>query len=359
MNKKTAVGIMSGTSLDGIDFACTEFDFQENKFSFNLLCAETIPYSSEWKKKLSSLANSEALTVTETNNDLGKLFGTLVCEFIKKNKLKVDFVSSHGHTIFHQPKKGVTLQIGNGANIAALCGLHVVCDFRTLDVALGGQGAPLVPVGDKLLFNEYDYCLNLGGIANISFDNSDGLRTAFDICPVNMILNNLASEKNLLYDKDGQLAAAGKINSELLEELNGLKFYKSISPKSLGYEWFEEEFLPVVQNISISTEDKLRTVSEHIAIQISKVVNTCCSRQNRSANILITGGGAYNSYLLMLLKKKCTIQIIIPSSEIIEFKEAIIFGFLGYLRMHNKVNTLSSVTGASRDSTGGAVYSPF
>jgi anhydro-N-acetylmuramic acid kinase len=281
--------------------------------------------------------------------EYGRLLGNFVKNFIKEYQIKADFVASHGHTVFHQPDKGFTAQIGDGAAIAAVAQLPVVCDFRTMDVALGGQGAPLVPIGDKLLFSDYHYCLNIGGIANISFDEN-GTRKAFDISPANMALNYFADKIGLPYDKDGELSKKGQLKNNLFQELNALDFYQIHSSKSLGREWFETFFLPIVLKYNYSVEDSLRTLVEHIAFQIGKV----CKKQG---NILITGGGAKNKFLIeCIFKYTPSCQICIPDTLLIDYKEALIFAFLGLLRMEEQVNCLKSVTGAGKDSIGGAVY---
>jgi len=292
-------------------------------------------------------------------------------EFIQKYRLSPDFIASHGHTIFHQPENKITCQVGDGAAIASECGIPVVCDFRSLDVAMGGQGAPLVPIGDKFLFADYDYCLNLGGFANISFENK-GNRIAFDICPVNIVLSKIAENFGKEYDENGALSAKGKINLILLNELNNIDYYRNIYPKSLGKEWVLQYFYPIINVFNIPAEDKLCTICEHIALQISHQlasaslsnhsINRSVSKlenQNASANnmkMLITGGGVYNSFLISRIKENCKVIIEIPEKKIIDFKEALIFAFLGVLRMKNQINCLSSVTGASNDNIGGAVY---
>lgn len=355
LQQKTVIGIMSGTSLDGIDLACVKFSETDDKIVYQFIEGKTIDYNNEWKKNLKNLPNATALTYAYAHTALGWLMGAEAEKFIRENNLKVDFIASHGHTIFHQPHNSLTAQIGDAAHIAALTNLPVVADFRTLDVALGGQGAPLVPIGDKYLFNDFDLCLNLGGIANISFDNLKGERIAFDICPANMILNQLANQLGMNYDKNGDVAAKGKTSPSLLNKLNGLEFYNQPAPKSLGYEWFMEKFLPLVGAENISIPDKLHTACEHIAVQVSAVVNTHAVKGN-NAKMIVTGGGTHNAFLMQLLKQHCTCKIEIPANDIINFKEAIIFALLGYLRWHNKVNTLASVTGAQKNSVGGAIY---
>lgn len=347
-----AIGIMSGTSLDGLDMAYCEFRFNKNKWSYVLKKAVTLAYTDLWNKRLRNIENGSALDFSITDVDYGHFIGEQINKFIKKHGLNPDLISSHGHTIFHQPKKKLTVQIGSGAAIAAECGLPVVCDFRTVDVGLGGQGAPLVPVGDELLFSEYDYCLNLGGIANVSY-NKGGERTAFDICPVNMALNHLANQTGKKYDDKGKLAQKGKIDKNLLNELNLLDFYQLSPPKSLGKEWFIENFLQLLNKYKIPVEDKLRTVTKHIATQLSSVL------KGKGKQVLVTGGGVYNEYLIEETQKLSSANLVVPAPEIIEFKEAMIFAFLGVLRIRNEVNCLKSVTGAKLDNIGGAVYKPF
>ncbi|MEN8118556.1 MAG: anhydro-N-acetylmuramic acid kinase, partial [Bacteroidota bacterium] len=333
-----AIGVMSGTSLDGLDIAAVEFYFRSNKWNFKLLNAETVSYSQKWEKKLKESPTLSGEKLTELHSEYGKLTGEQVNKFIAKTGFQPELIASHGHTVFHQPEKGYTLQIGNGAEIAAKTETLTVSDFRTLDVALGGQGAPLVPVGDKFLFPEYEYCLNLGGFANISYEK-DGIRLAFDNCPVNFILNHFAEKQGLPFDRDGNLGRLGKVNIKLLDKLNQIPFYSSDSPKSLGREWVENEFFPVLNKLKISDADKLRTVYEHIAVQITKAVSG-------KGKMLITGGGAFNSFLIERIKSLTSTEIVIPSKEIIDFKEAIIFAFLGVLRVQGINNCLASVTGA-------------
>lgn len=355
LTEKTVIGIMSGTSLDGIDIACVKFNEVDDKITYRFLAGKTIEYNNEWKKNLKNLTNATALTYAYAHTALGWLMGTETKKFILENNLLVDFISSHGHTIFHQPHNSLTTQIGDAAHIAALTNLPVVADFRTLDVALGGQGAPLVPIGDKYLFNDFDFCLNLGGIANISFDDLKGERIAFDICPVNMILNQLANQIGMAYDKNGDVASGGKTLEKLLNKLNALGFYNQTAPKSLSYEWFMEKFFPLVEAENISIADKLHTACEHIAAQIAANVNTHTIK-GRKARMIVTGGGTHNAFLMQLLKQHCNCQIEIPKNDIINFKESIIFALLGYLRWHNNINTLASVTGAQKNSVGGAIY---
>ncbi len=343
---------MSGTSCDGLDLALCSFTGAENKWDFEILACETVDYESDLKTSLSGahLLSGEDLMALDML--YGRFIGTALNKFHSKTGIVPQIVASHGHTVYHRPVSGkYSLQIGNGAAIAALSGVTTICDFRNLDIALGGEGAPLVPCGDMLLFPQYSYCLNLGGIANISFEQ-DQNRVAFDICPANMALNYLANSKGVLFDPDGSMAKHGKVDSELLSVLEKLEFYHQTGPRSLGREWFEAIFLPELNAYDISVEDKLATVCEHIAERIFDTVE-------RTGTMLCTGGGTHNTYLLNRISHKLGekgIETVIPADDLINFKEALIFAFLGVLRSIGRTNTFASVTGASRDSSGGCVY---
>lgn len=344
------IGTMSGTSLDGLDIALCKFLISEGNWQFSIVEACTYPYPELWKQKLSAAETLSGFDLLNLHNEFGMYTGILVKKFIEKHKPAVDFIASHGHTIFHQPDKGLTLQIGNGAHIAATTGISTICDFRSLDVALEGQGAPLVPIGDKLLFPNYTYCLNLGGFANISFEEN-GQRLAYDICPVNIVINHLVQDRQLTYDHDGNIARKGIINKTLLHALNDLDFFRIQGPKSLGKEWVIKNVLPLINKFPIQLEDKLRTYYEHIATQI---VLAFCKANKK--NVLLTGGGTYNKFLIELLEAKTDFQIVIPDKQIIDFKEALIFALLGVLRYRNEPNCLSSVTGAIKDNVGGVIF---
>lgn len=346
---------MSGTSLDGLDIAYCSFEISDNKWSFKINHAITVNFPNIITEKLKFAAKMSGLDLMKIHNELGDFIGKSINNFIHSNNIDkndIDCISSHGHTIFHQPEINLTTQIGNGANISAITKLPVVCDFRTTDVALGGQGAPLVPIGDQLLFSEYDYCINLGGIANISYQDNNK-RIAFDICPVNIVLNKLAKELGATYDKNGALAQSGKIDTDLLAQLNNLDYYKKPHPKSLGIEWMENKVFPIINSSLISTEDKLNTFVEHIAIQFSSVITS------NNKKILLSGGGTFNSFLVERIKATTNNEIIIPSNQTIDFKEALIFAFLGALRLRKEVNCLQSVTGANQDNIGGCIYQSF
>ena len=340
---------MSGTSLDGLDICLTEFEFP-NVQNFKILFAETVNYNEKFRLKLKQSIDFNGEELTKLDIEFGVLSGKIINEFIQKNKIeKVDLIASHGHTVFHNPNENYTLQIGNGNAIRLETGVKTVYDFRTQDVLLGGQGAPLVPIGDELLFGNYDACLNLGGISNISFRKNDK-RIAFDISPFNLVLNHLAEKLGKPFDENGNLAKSGEIDWKLLDELNGLKYYQTQPPKSLGIEFCYENVFPMIENSGLKTEDLLATFSEHFAFQIAEIFN-----QNHLKNVLITGGGAYNEFFIKTLKAKTSTEIILPENQIIDFKEALIFALMGLLKIENQINVLASVTGAERNHSSGIV----
>lgn len=348
------IGLMSGTSLDGLDIAYCEFELTaQGKWEYRIIEGETVEYDAARKSFLKNLMQGSAEDLAFTDAEFSYFMGKSVNQFMMKHKLVPDFIASHGHTIFHQPEKGFTYQIGSGAALSASTGIPVVSDFRSLDVALKGQGAPLVPIGDKLLFQNYDVCLNLGGIANLSFDH-EGKRIAYDICPVNIVLNHYANKEGLSYDDKGSLAATGSIDFPLLDLLNKLEFYKKPFPKSLGKEWIDKEVFPILAQKTLSTADILATFCRHIAMQIANQIPV------NARNVLVTGGGAFNEFLIREMQNELKkTEVIVPAKNIVMFKEALIFAFLGVLRIRNEVNCLSSVTGASADNVGGALYGNF
>src|SRR5690606_38789264 len=344
------IGVMSGTSLDGIDLICVEFN-KTTKWKFNVLEAQTFEYDTIWKEKLGRLITVSLEELKKIDTDYTHYLVEVINTFIEANHIKdLDAICSHGHTAINQPDNKLTYQIGNKSIFATLTRNTVVCDFRVQDVELGGQGAPLVPIGDELLFLEYDFCLNLGGFANIS-TKINGERIAYDICPVNIVLNRYVKSLGLHYDDRGIIASTGVINEVLLRVLNDLDFYKLPYPKSLGLEWVRACVFPLIDSQGMETQDILRTFVEHIAIQTSVEINKI-----DNASVLISGGGVYNEFLINRIKSLTNNKIIVPSKEIIEFKEAIIFGFLGVLRLRNEVNTLRSVTGASRNHSSGKIF---
>lgn len=349
------VGVMSGTSLDGIDLAHIRFDIAaDGNWNYQIGCATTIPYSQEWLNKLKSAIDFDTQQLQQLNQEYTLLLGTVIRDFIFKNKLEpLDAVCSHGHTILHQPQNGITLQIGNLPVIAQLTGQKVVCDFRVQDVKRGGQGAPLVPIGDRILFGAFDFCLNLGGFSNISFEHNQK-RVAFDIAPVNTVLNFYAEKLGYAYDESGKIAASGNLHQPLFEALNALDYYQKPYPKSLGFEFVKTVVLPLTESYSCSIEDKLRTFCEHIAYQTATALQTFHPSEKK---LFVTGGGAYNMFLLSRMQLYLPeTQIIVPDPKTLEFKEALIFALLGVLRLRNEINVLSSVTGADEDHCSGVVY---
>ncbi|REC49367.1 anhydro-N-acetylmuramic acid kinase [Chryseobacterium pennipullorum] len=345
--KALAIGLMSGTSLDGLDICLAEFE-KTDQWTFKILKAETLPYSGDWENKLRHSIHLSAEDLLELHTNYGFYLGSQVKDFVEKHHLEnISLVASHGHTVFHQPKKRFTLQIGDGRAIRLETGLPVVYDFRSQDVLMNGNGAPLVPIGDELLFSEYSACLNLGGFSNISLQ-SNGRRIAFDIVPVNIVLNTLAQKLHKGFDENGDLARIGNIDETLLQCLNSLDFYKKKHPKSLGIEWCNEHIFPLLQDTD--PLDALATFTEHIATQISNVMN-----ENEIKDILFTGGGAYNTFLTEKIRTKTSSELIIPEKEIIDFKEALIFAFMGVLKMNNEVNVLASATGSKTDHCSGVI----
>ncbi len=342
---------MSGTSLDGVDLAHIKFEVKNGKWTFQIYENETISYAEEWVNRLKKAVDFSEEELKKLNQEYTYLLAKIISGFIEKHQIKnLDAVCSHGHTILHQPQNGFTLQIGNLPKISELIRQKVVCDFRVQDVQLGGQGAPLVPIGDRILFSEYDYCLNLGGFSNVSFEEN-GNRIAFDISPVNTILNFYANQLGLKYDDKGQLAKTGTVLEALLSELNALEFYRKSYPKSLGFEFVKSVVLPMMEKYQISIEDKLRTFTEHVAFQIANAL------PKKSGSLLVTGGGAYNDFLLEQMQYYLPdMKIIIPEAKTIEFKEALIFALLGVLKLRNEINVLASVTGARHDHCSGVIY---
>lgn len=342
------IGLMSGTSLDGLDICYVRMGFPD--FKYEILKAETIEYDEVWKNRLANSIHLSGEELTQLDMEYGHYLGEMTADFIQKHRIEnTDFIASHGHTVFHNPSVGYTLQIGNGSAIWAKTGIKTIYDFRTQDVILGGQGAPLVPIGDRILFSNYDACLNLGGFSNISFERNEQ-RIAFDICPVNIVLNQLTRKLGKAFDENGELAKAGQIDENLLDELNQLEFYHSNPPKSLGIEWCNEFIYPLFEKFDLSIQDLISTFTAHSAIQIANVLN-----QNEIKNVLMTGGGAFNGFLIQSIQEKAKTELILGEDILIEYKEALIFALMGMLRLENQINVLSSVTAASRDHSTGIV----
>jgi anhydro-N-acetylmuramic acid kinase len=356
-----AIGLMSGSSLDGLDMAFVEFQEQAGKWSYEILEADCYAYPEEWVAKLKEAVNLSAKEYHLLHTDYGHYTGQLVNQFIEAHQLqfKVAVIASHGHTSFHLPAQKMTAQLGDGAAIAATTQLPVVSDLRALDVAFGGQGAPIVPIGEKKLLSEYDYFLNIGGIANISANSEPYI--AFDVCPANRVLNMLASEMGKAYDDGGQIAASGALNQPLLDKLNGLDYYKLSYPKSLANDFGTAVVYPLIKESGCSITDSLRTYSEHIVIQISNSLTTLKNQQPVTGNqqLLVTGGGAFNTFLLQQLTERLAalnIEVVVPDAKLTNYKEALIMAFIGVLRWREEYNVLASVTGAAKNSIGGALW---
>ena len=342
---------MSGTSLDGLDIAFCRF-WKDKDWGFEILAAKTYKYNDTWREILTNILGVKKTYLETLDKEIAVFFAEKVKEFILKHQVVPDFISSHGHTVFHKPEKGVTLQIGDGQTLSNITNLSVVNDFRRKDVELGGQGAPLVPLGDHFLFADYEYCLNIGGFSNISF-LENGERIAFDVCPSNLVLNLLANRLDLEYDNNGEIARSGEINTRLLKQLNNLSFYNERGPKSLGKEWVMSKVMPIINKTDIAVSDLLATFVEHISDQIAFILG-----EDAMGKLFITGGGSFNDYLIERIEKKITCNIVIPDPLVIEYKEALIFAFLGVLRMRNEINILSSVTGAPKDHCSGVIHNP-
>lgn len=344
-----SIGLMSGTSVDGLDVCCATFDRLDGKWSFTIDCARGYSYPDSLKRQLGAeVQKMSALEFVTFHSAYGRFLGERVKDFMAEFGVRPDIIASHGSTVFHEPEKKVMFQIGDGAAIAAETGIPTVSDFRRLDIMLGGQGAPLVPIGDNLLFGDYDYCLNIGGFSNISFRQGDK-RIAFDISPVNYVINRFTRQIGLEMDRDGVIASRGQVNQALLEGLNALDYYARPWPKSLGREWVEMQVFPLLDSCGLPLEDILRTYYEHCAFQLSRVTEP-------GQSLLVTGGGVYNKFLIERMRALSGCDIVIPEPAIIEFKEALIFAFLGVLYMLDEPSCLRSVTGAAKDNIGGMLF---
>lgn len=362
------IGLMSGSSLDGLDIAFVEFQENAGKWTYEILQADCYPYSADWAIRLKNATSLSGLEYQLLHVEYGHYLGQQVNHFIEQHQLhyKVALVASHGHTSFHIPAQKMTAQLGDGAALAAQTKLPVVTDLRALDVAFGGQGAPIVPIGEKLLLQEYDYFLNIGGIANLSINSNPYI--AFDICPANRVLNMLAADAGKEMDENGKMAATGAINENLLEKLNALDYYKRAAPKSLANDYGTDIVYPLIKTSGCNIPDALRTFTEHIAIQISEaIVNSSNSRlhtpglpgKQPAHKLLVTGGGAFNTFLIQQMKEKLmalNIEVIVPDARLVNYKEALIMALIGILRWRQEYNVLASVTGAARDSIGGALW---
>jgi len=351
------IGLMSGTSLDGLDLTYCHIWERKGAWQFAIKETKSVKYSSEMMITLKDAINLSAEKLIELHNTYGTWLGEQALTFINDNSLEVDYISSHGHTIHHRPEIGLTFQVGSGQHLANTCNIKVICDFRTNDLALGGQGAPLVPIGDRTFFSEYEFCLNLGGISNVSFEVKDK-RIAYDIGLANMVLNYITRKVHIDYDEDGKLARNGQINQKMLKRLNSLKYYLLPHPKSIGYEWFLAEVVPIVEDTEDTIENLLHTCIHHICEKVAQQIQL--NFKNKEQQLLVTGGGALNSFLIETLQQKlgATTKVVVPEKIIIEFKEALVFALMGVLRVENSTNVLSSVTGAKKDSSSGVLFIP-
>ena len=348
-NEYFVIGLMSGTSMDGLDVSFAKYFYYNDLWSFDLICAETFSYNQSIKNNFFNAFNNK-ISIDKIDKYFSSFISDRISEFIEKHSLQVDLVASHGHTIFHEPHNGFTTQIGNGKLISESLNLSVVSNFRQQDIDLGGQGAPLVPIGDRMLFSNYDACVNMGGIANISYDLK-GERLGYDICPCNMIMNFLSQKIGKDFDYNGMIAQSGTINNDLLHDFNQIDYYKFDPPKSLGKEYIDMNFLSILSKSKIKIEDQLATFVEHVAIMISSKLNSL-----KISNCLFTGGGVFNNFLISRIKIYSKVSVIIPTNDLVNYKESIVFGLLGLLRMLNKKNCLASYTGASQDHSSGDIY---
>jgi anhydro-N-acetylmuramic acid kinase len=356
------VGLMSGSSLDGLDIAFVRFDETAGKWKFDLAETACYPYPDDWQENLSGLTGLSARDYLLMHTAYGHYLGNCVNDFLEEKSLafQVQLIASHGHTAFHIPSRYMTAQIGDGAAIAAVTGIRTITDFRSADVALGGQGAPIVPMGEKLLFPEYDFFLNIGGIANLSSNLEKFI--GFDLCPANRILNLLASDTEKGYDENGRLASEGQIDNQLLNRLNEFEYYKQSYPKSLSNEFGLQQIYPAVREAGLSMRDALRTYVQHIVVQTKRGITSVIGEKNDSKHfrLLITGGGAHNRFLTECLSIELSsygIECVIPSEKLVDFKEALVIALMGVLRWREDVNVMHSVTGASKDSINGAIWS--
>ncbi len=351
-----AIGLMSGSSLDGLDICYVRFNISDGHFDYEILHADCIEYTDAFRTQLKNAPQLSGFNLSKLHVDLGKYFGTLTHHFIQENKIEqLDFICSHGQTIFHQPNIGFTTQIGCGAAIAAQTGCKVVSDLRTADVAYNGQGAPIVPITERFLFPDYSVFLNLGGIANIAV-HTDNTVAAFDVCAANTMLNYIAHQLNKVYDEDGKIARGGKIHSELLQQLNAIEYCHQKTPKSLGTEHVYSQWIPLFDSLNIPSADKMATAVEHIALQLNCALEQY--KNIRATTLFLTGGGALNTFLVERIQHRCSLKVIVPDVLTVQYKEALAMAFFGLLRILEIPNCLSSVTGAQKDVIGGAVYLP-
>lgn len=355
---------MSGSSLDGIDLSYARYDVYEDRVEFELLHTEHVAFSEKWETRLRHVHSQDALTFIRTHVYFGHYLGEILNDFIHENGISPDFIASHGHTIFHDPNGRITTQIGDGAAIAAITNQTVICDFRTLDIAIDGEGTPIAPAADRYLFSDYDFCMNIGGIANITHNNGNQ-PIAFDIAPANQVLNALAGLLGWDYDEDGNIAKRGRIQPEILERLSDFMYFSNPYPKSISNSWIRNEIIPIYMNAQVPLQDKLRTAVEHLVQETYNSIQQIIEKEglsledDESYQLLATGGGVFNDFLMDTLSDRLAdlkVEVVVPDDDVIEYKEAILMGLMGVLRMENRPNCFKSVTGAQRDTIGGAIY---
>lgn len=357
------IGLMSGSSLDGLDIAFVQLHATGGKWGMELLESETYTYNAEWTEKLRGATRLSAEDYLILHTAYGEYIGQEVNRFIGAHGLehKVHMIASHGHTSFHRPDKKMTAQLGDGAAIAAATGLPVISDLRAMDIAFGGQGAPIVPMGERLLFADYPFLLNLGGIANLSFHTAEKT-LAFDSCVANRVLNMLINEVGQNFDNGGAMAASGSYNAALAEKLAMLDYYGDPYPKSLGNQWGTDTVYPLVKSAGLPLPDALHTYTIHIADQLAADLMKIAAKEGvelAGQRMLVTGGGAFNDFLIAALRTRLSalgMELEIPAPNIIAFKEAIIMALLGVLRWREENSVLSAATGARRNSIGGALW---
>lgn len=353
------IGLMSGSSHDGLDICYNHITFiSGKKWEYTIEISETIPYPPELKNKLKEAPKLSVPEFLRLDRAFAGFCADKVNEFIKKHDLehKVFFIASHGHTVWHEPEAHVSSQIGDGATIAARTGYTTISDLRNMDIALGGQGAPVVPVADRLLFSDYDFCLNLGGIANLTINSENPV--AFDICPANQLLDFFAQKQGNEFDAYGKIAEQGHCNEATLNAINSHVFYQQKAPKSLSNSFSETELIPLLEKES--EPNALNTGVRHIAFQIARSLAPYC-KESKEYKMLITGGGAFNSYLLQQIQQELgalnlPVNCVVPDEQIVKYKEALAMSLIGVLRWREEENVFASVTGASRNSIGGAVW---
>jgi anhydro-N-acetylmuramic acid kinase len=359
MKTYSVIGIMSGSSMDGIDLAHCRITSDNGQYSYTIEECETFEYDEIWRLRLSQIRKADALGYSKTDVFYGHYIGHLINKFVAKYNIKADLVASHGHTVFHYPEELITRQVGDGASMSAICHLPVVTDFRSMDVAKKGQGAPLVAIGDQMFFDEYDFCLNLGGFANISGKIGE-FRVSFDICPANILLNRVARDLNQEYDHDGEIASQGTINYKLLENLNNIDYYGMPFPKSLNRDWINNELWQIVkEGDKLTPQDKMKTFVDHIGIQISKSLDYLSAKKSAGKKVLVTGGGAFNTVLMDHIRTHSEAEFIVPDAKLVKYKEALVFALMGVMRVENQVNIIKTFTGAKSNSISGALNGDF